>query len=231
MNNLRLNNRQQKLFDENIRLARLVAARFIRAYPDRASQRDELFQAARVGLAWAAKRFDPSRGVPFPPYARKLITWQCSQLLFGRREGSAAERAARRHERSTDEVLRVTDDGNYTRGDLIADLRARQELQSDFSADNLAATLADVRSALTLATLTPDERRFLRFRYVMGIPMKTLARRMGRSVPWVTRVHRTAVAKLREHFAARGAVAPHAPLPPDGNEAGCPRKDTSKPAA
>ena len=65
---------RQKLFDLHIAFARQIAAKH---FLDRKSgdiEFSDLSQLAYTGLLEALDRFDPARGVPFRPYARRRIS-------------------------------------------------------------------------------------------------------------------------------------------------------------
>jgi RNA polymerase sigma factor (sigma-70 family) len=213
---LSLTSRQQKLFDDHHVLVKHVVARYRRAYPDVCQDRDELLQMARLGLVRAAQRWDETRGVPFQPYARKIIAWKVAAFLFGDMEGSVSRRASRRHEVSWSEPIGE----EFTRGDLAEQRLAIEEENLSVPEDRNALLYFEIRQAVkNLETLTSFERRVLKLRFFDGFENKFIAKKLRVSGMNIKRTLRSAIQKLRVHFP--GALPPEAPLPQRGNDKGC----------
>lgn len=49
--------------------------------PKNQEERDDFTQAGRIGLWKAIKKYDPSRGCKFSPYARNTIRWEIIKLI------------------------------------------------------------------------------------------------------------------------------------------------------
>jgi RNA polymerase sigma factor for flagellar operon FliA len=65
---IRPKNRIERLVREHLGLVHEVVNRVAAGFP-RHVERDELIDAGRLGLVEAARRYDPSTGVPFERYA------------------------------------------------------------------------------------------------------------------------------------------------------------------
>lgn len=213
---LNLNRWQQKLFDDHLKLAHIAAGRYRRFCPP--TLFDELLQDALIGLAHTAKHYDPNDPGEFGALAWTRIRSRCISFLFSRqRFRSAALKNAEKHERSADDPLGVNEDGEkITRGTVALNKHGRKEVQSDIAADNLASRLFDIKAAVqSLKTLTVQERRVLSLRYQDGLGLDRIAARLKFSQVKAKRLCRSAIGKLRNHFADLGALAPSAPLPKD----------------
>ncbi|MBL8795407.1 MAG: sigma-70 family RNA polymerase sigma factor [Planctomycetia bacterium] len=72
----------QQLFDANVRLAYHVAQSFQSAADRAGIDRDDLRQAARLGLWQSCQRFDASLGWKFSTYAYVGVQNHCRRLLY-----------------------------------------------------------------------------------------------------------------------------------------------------
>jgi RNA polymerase sigma factor (sigma-70 family) len=217
---LNLNADQRRLFDQHQDLINFVTAPYVRAYSSKFGiSRDEFRQAARIGLAAAANKFDPSRGVPFAPFARVKMKHHCNDVLAlsGGSAGMAAVRDARVHTLAYDKPV-VTRTGKLTTRGAIAEKRlGGRAAQAEIATLAELSRLVEVREAITrLETLTPVERKVLRLRFLEGLDRMATARRLRCSGTHVRRVQYRAVVKLRLHFAGKGALAPDLPMPASG---------------
>jgi RNA polymerase sigma factor (sigma-70 family) len=211
---LRLDARQQALFDSGIHLTRIAAARYRKFCPPSAI--DDLRQAALVALAKAARNFRLDDNGPFGALAWLRVRDACRDFCIGdRRLGNAATRHAEYRELPADEVLGFSESEPITRGEAVARLHGRMELQSDRASDNLAGRLFDARMALQTATMTAFERRVLKLRFEEGLELDPIAAKLGVPTIRIKRTLRTGIAKLRVHLSSAGlkTLAPEAPIP------------------
>lgn len=231
---LELTPERQALFDAHVPLALGLARRFSSARAAR-YVRDELRQAALIGLAKAARDYDPNAEgktdgpVPFGAWATAKVRWQlCAALVpardeHGGRSGSrhtgflepTSLRDMRRHEVSASEPSSTHggDDGEFTKGDLAEAMLGERETNSGPAADARSRALWELRRAIS--ALEPRERRALELRVMEGLTRPEAAARMGigeKAVAWHVQC---AVTKLRVAFLALGlpALGPDEPLP------------------
>jgi RNA polymerase sigma factor (sigma-70 family) len=201
------------LVEENLALAKRASWRFIRRYPGVADI-DEAYSAALSALWTAARRFDPSLGVPFPPFAVPIINWAIRARIF---HPSAPARDAKLYEICGERS--AGEDGERVHVLDLADERAaRLEGAAAPPLDRQDALLAQIRAAV--ADLPPRERKIIHLRFFDGLERHEVAQRLRISLPSVRRFQFRAVQRLRERFP--GALPPDAPIPPDGNRNGCP---------
>jgi len=208
-NNLRLTRTQRQLYDDHQALVNFVSAEFLERYPW--ANRDELRQACLVGLARSAKVFDPARGVAFGAFARIMLRKFCNAHLFDK---PLYEQNALRFERQADTPVMTSKGETLTLGELAENRLGRVSAQDEQASLREVASLVELREAVEhLTTLTPLERRVLKLRFFRGLEIAETAKKIGWSGVLVKRLARRGVRKLREHFAAKRALPPDAPLP------------------
>jgi RNA polymerase sigma factor (sigma-70 family) len=214
-----LGKHEQQRYDAHVYLLGPVTRRYRRFC--RPEEFDELVQAARLALVRACQIASEKPITTFPAFSHHLMIQGCRNFIFGRSH-PAAIRHAHFHEVSLADELGVGEEGSYTRQDAVENSIGQRELQSNVAHDNLQSRLHDIRAAIAeLSTLTTFERHVLRLRFLDGFYREAIAQRCHCSVAHVRRTVHSAVLKLRENFP--GALPPDAPLPRDGNPAGCPR--------
>jgi RNA polymerase sigma-B factor len=204
-------------------LCRRAARRFIRPSLDRA----DLEQVAAIGLIKAVDRYDRAQQTPFEAYAWLLIL---GELMHHVRDSERLLRAPRRirdlekrwldAERELSTLLgREPHDADVARfinaspDDQrdVRDYRASGRVAS-FEALPVSAWRDDaaqfdaVLNVMTLermfSVLTPIESQIVRSVHIDGTTIVNLARRLGYSRRHLTRLHRTAMTRLRDHSAA-----------------------------
>jgi RNA polymerase sigma factor (sigma-70 family) len=214
---LKLNTRQQKLYDEHQDLISFVTAPYVRAYSAKFGvSRDEFRQAARIGLAFAASKFDALRGVPFAPFARVKMKHHCDDILAlsGGSAGMAAVRDARKYTVPYDKPVITKTGKQTTRGEIAEKKLGGRAAQAEIGTLAELTRLFEIREAIAhLGTLTPVERRVLRLRFFAGLDRAATARKLHCSGAHVRRIQSRAVVKLRLYFADKGAVAQDLPMP------------------
>jgi len=203
-------------------LCRRAARRFVRPSLDRA----DLEQVAAIGLIKAVDRYDNAQATPFEAYAWVLIL---GELMHHVRDGERLLRAPRRirdlerrwvvAERELWSLLgrepRVSDVARYTNATSaeqrdVQDYRASGRLASvellPVSAwRDDARAFESVLNGMTLermlGVLTPLEAQIVRSIHIDGTTIVDLAKRLGYSRRHVTRLHRAAMSRLRDHGA------------------------------
>lgn len=216
-------------------LAASIARRIGRQLGVPSHLRADLEAAAREGLFAAATRFDPSTGVPFAAYAAIRIRGAVLDSL--RKEGGLPRRvyakltgldgAAR-----VADAVEPGDPGPGTAAELDAALASHLSTMAtalvlglhapseDAARDAAASEELDAspedrlargqtRAALLDAVARLDEpgRSLLRRHYFEGEPFGDVARELGHSPSWATRVHARALAELARVLGARDGHA------------------------
>ncbi|MCC6647010.1 MAG: sigma-70 family RNA polymerase sigma factor [Polyangiaceae bacterium] len=216
-------------------LAAAMAASTARQLRVPGSLRQDLEAAAREGLFDAARRFDEGRGVPFSAFARARIRGAMTDAL--RREGALSRRAYARLSglegvaRIADSI---EDDGAAAGTARELDARLSDHLTTMATAlalglhappddgpraaapsedlDETAETrLArqQTRAALraALQSLEEPDRSLIDRHYFQGEDLFVLARELGYSPSWASRVHARAVKALGRALGPRAAHA------------------------
>jgi RNA polymerase sigma-B factor len=204
-----------------------AARRFLRAPLDRA----DLEQVAAIGLIKAVDRYDATSRTPFEAYAWILIL---GELMHYVRDSEHAVRPPRhlreldkRWSRArrdlTNEAGREPSDREVSRRlrldektcrDLAAYRNSMRVVSLDAISHRGRSTLSyclenqleSLAREDLLAPLSPLERRIVSEIYEKGVPLHAVAVRVGYSRRHTTRLHRNALAKIRQaHAAAEGA--------------------------
>ncbi|MGB8331434.1 MAG: sigma-70 family RNA polymerase sigma factor [Polyangiales bacterium] len=162
---------------------------------------DDLIAFGFGGLLEAQHRFDPRRGVQFQTFAYHRIR---GAMLDGVRKMSQLPRRA--HER-----LQVTDDRSPTAAPSGLDKAFRRMgtalvsatvMQGRFGDESPEAVLLKnesiARLLQALSDLPPRQRVLVRGFYFEGRSIDAMAREMGISKSWASRLHTNALQALRE---------------------------------
>jgi RNA polymerase sigma-B factor len=218
---------RDRVVAEHRYLCARAARRFLRAPLDRA----DLEQVAAIGLIKAVDRYDPACRTPFEGYAWILIV---GELMHYVRDSEHAvrpprhlreldKRWSRAHRDLTNEAGREPSDREVswrlrldekTCRDLAAYRNSQRVVSLDAltyrSRSQLSYCLEEHLESLAredlLAPLSPVERRIVSEIYEQGVPLHTVAVRVGYSRRHTTRLHRRALEKIRRaHAAAEGA--------------------------
>lgn len=200
-------------FNERLELVDLIARKMARSVGARVDQ-DELVAAGREGLLDAARRFEPTRGVPFGAYATYRIRGAMSDWIR-----KSVEVPRRAHER----LLALEAASAVNEGEAAYAFRERATLPARSAADaHLAEHLGAVATAATLTLVAaadnPEEAfaraEFLahvqraldqlpaeaaavvRRHYLDGERLEDIARELAVSKSWVTRLLTRTTARL-----------------------------------
>lgn len=177
------------LIEHNLRLVAHIVRKYYTSY----QSPDELISIGSLGLIKAIDTFRPDNGARFATYAAKCI--QNEILMFFRSQKKLNA------EVSINETIDIDRDGNpLTYLDVIS--------SEDTIAEDLDLKLHMERAAVLIRELLSGrEREILLLRYgLSGIPPKTqreVARMLGISRSYVSRIEKRALSRLREHFGAQ----------------------------
>jgi len=211
---LQLSEEQQQRYDESAHLVTYEVGRYGRFC--RPEEHDELAQHARLSLVRVCQGYLHLSIERFLPYARMSVRNACRNYCFGRGR-LATLRDADTFELSENTPVKKNDEDVLTLGQVAENDLARDEGNGDLCH---AARLFEIRQAVAeLKNLTQRERRLLKLRFIDGLEQQQVAVKLGISVVQSKRVLRSALAKLRAHFAHLGALAPDAAIPRDTSAA------------
>jgi len=162
---------------------------------------DDLIAFGFGGLLEADRRFDPARGVQFRTFAYHRVR---GAMLDGVRK--MADLPRRAHERltapgqGTPTAVPHALDRAFTR--MSATLSTASVLQGSFGEESPEAALLKSESIArllqALPALSPRQRILVRGFYFEGRSIDGMARELGISKSWASRLHREALAELRD---------------------------------
>ncbi|MBT8470308.1 MAG: sigma-70 family RNA polymerase sigma factor, partial [Deltaproteobacteria bacterium] len=162
---------------------------------------DDLIAFGFGGLLEAQRRFDPGRGVRFQTFAYHRVR---GAMLDGVRK--MADLPRRAHERLqapaevTPTVFPSALDRAFTR--MSAALSTATVLQGTFGNESPEAALLKNESVTrlleALPRLSPRQRLLVRGFYFEGRSIDAMARDLGISKSWASRLHRSALGELRD---------------------------------
>ncbi len=161
---------------------------------------DDLIAFGFGGLLEAQRRFDPARGVQFQTFAYHRVR---GAMLDGVRK--MADLPRRAHERLqapaeiTPTAFPTALDRAFTR--MSAALSTATVLQGTFGNESPEAALLKNESVArllqALPRLSPRQRVLVRGFYFEGLSIDAMARDLGISKSWASRLHRAALGELR----------------------------------
>ena len=150
-----LTNEQQKIVAENMKLVPWVVTRSFRSALDYEDM-DDLISVGYIGLIYAARAYNPSRGAKFSPYAKQWIT--CAIYRYVIRNMSDIKIPLNEADKLTDEDIKkirfVKIDGLDVDSDdclpLLEDKGAAFEdfIASKIDVENLISRQTDVRQEI-----------------------------------------------------------------------------------
>jgi len=205
------------LVEQHLPLVRSLARRYVAS----GEPLEDLVQVASVGLVAAARRFDPSRGIPFAAYAtptvdgelRRYLRDRTGTIRVPRREQELAadlRRAARAmsqltgHEPSLHEAAAAVGVSTVVAADALLAMVSPLPLDALEPTANPAAEEeieACERRELVrelLAALTPREREIVRLRFGEDLSQLEIGRRVHLSQSQASRLLAAALEKLRQ---------------------------------
>ena len=182
---------RQKLIEHNLRLV----AHVVKKYYALSGEQDDLISIGTIGLIKAIDSFDPDKGIRLSSYASRCVE---NEVLMH-------FRALRKSERdlSLDDPIEGDGDGGLTIMDTIA---TEDTILDDIDLRMKSRKLYSFLSKV----LTEREKKVIIHRYglfgLKPLPQREVAKMMGISRSYVSRIETTAVKKLREEFSRQGDV-------------------------
>ena len=166
---------------------------------------DDLIAFGFGGLLEARRRFDPGRGVRFQTFAYHRVR---GAMLDGVRKMSQLPRRA--HERleaaaeTTPTAAPTALDKAFTRMSSLTTATVMQGRYGDESPEAALLKSESVARLLeALPRLSPRQRLLVRGFYFEGRTIDQMAREMGISKSWASRLHTNALAELRQRLGER----------------------------
>lgn len=219
--NTPLKNRDE-LIEEGQGLVRSLALKVFRSIPV-STDLDDLIAYGEVGLAEAARDYDPTKGAQFCTFAYYRVRGAIYDGLAKMTWTSRARYRRLRYERMADEALAaereegnndpnsLEDSGNWfarvteklavvylaSGGDESMDRAAAVEDASDSPSQTLLHREASERLRELVSSLDPVERRVIQAVYFEGYSLQDAANQVGISKSWASRLH----AKILEQLA------------------------------
>lgn len=177
---------REKLIEHNLRLV----AHIVKKYYTASDEQDDLISIGTVGLIKAIDSFDPSNGARFATYGAKCL--QNEILMYFRAKKKTAA------EVSINEAIDSDKDGNpLTYMDVIS-------APDTICEDIYYKTCAKRAIKFINECLDARERRIIRMRYGLdgenAMTQKQIAKRLGISRSYVSRIEKSAILKLEEYL-------------------------------
>ncbi|HTE21285.1 MAG TPA: sigma-70 family RNA polymerase sigma factor [Armatimonadota bacterium] len=175
----------ERLVRENHKLVQYQVSRYLKRCAVQGMERDDLVSWGLMGLAQAARMWDPERGA-FSTVACRAIEWMLRRGVGRECRSSRAVILV-----SLDELLARDEPGD--RPERFLDrLEADQHVERDLLE---SATEAAIQSAV--AALPPSERRLIQRHFFEGVPITRVAVELGVSRQSLGERQRKALRKLR----------------------------------
>ncbi len=213
---------RQKLVEDHIALARSVASKTLRSLGLPGHLYEDAVSFANEGLAAAATRYDPSRGIAFSTFAYYRIR---GAVFDGLRQMGAIRRRSRSklaaqqgadlilEQRATaGESASTLEDAISELSETLAQVAVTDVLAAgdkdvetladdDRNAEELAETseLSEVMR-MALDRVPEKDREILEMLYFQGLSVSEAGRKLGVTRSWVSRMHAKAVERLRRSF-------------------------------
>jgi RNA polymerase sigma factor for flagellar operon FliA len=196
----------------NLGLVRFIAARIASSLPVQVELED-LVQTGTLGLIDAVRRYDPSKGIPFPAYARYRIR---GSILDSLRVLDWATRNQRKQRKAMAIAAAVEDAPAPDTRKLrffslgpVASLSTRHESQDDLPAPDVACDenlhpdkLYEAHEAWelihkALEVLPARHRRVILMYYSGDWSMRAIGRTLGVNESRVSQIHKSALDKMK----------------------------------
>ena len=177
---------RQKLIEHNLRLV----AHIIKKYYASQNDQEDLISIGTIGLIKAIDTFDPAKGIRLSSYASRCIE---NEILMFFRSGRKSAQDV-----SLNEPIDTDKEGNaLTILDTMAvDDTIVESIDTKMKSEKLYRFLQ--------SSLTPREREVVCRRYgLLGFapqPQRVVAKRLGISRSYISRIEKKALEKLRQRF-------------------------------
>ena len=177
---------RQKLIEHNLRLV----AHIIKKYYASQNDQEDLISIGTIGLIKAIDTFDPAKGIRLSSYASRCIE---NEILMFFRSGRKSAQDV-----SLNEPIDTDKEGNAL---TILDTRA----VDDTIVESIDTKMKSEKLYRFLqSSLTPREREVVCRRYgLLGFapqPQRVVAKRLGISRSYISRIEKKALEKLRQQF-------------------------------
>lgn len=177
---------RQKLIEHNLRLV----AHIIKKYYASQNDQEDLISIGTIGLIKAVDSFDPEKGIKLSSYASRCIE---NEILMFFRSGKKSAQDV-----SINEPIDTDKDGNtLTLMDTMA--------MDDTIVDSIDLKIKSEKLYRFIKRALSDrEREIVCMRYGLGghrpLPQRVVAKKLGISRSYVSRIEKKALQKLREEF-------------------------------
>ena len=175
---------REKLIEHNLRLVSHVVRKYYAASPDK----DDLVSIGSIGLIKSIDSFDPDNGARFATYSARCI--QNEILMYFRSQKKYGQ------EVSIHDTIDTDRDGNpLTYADVMG--------SDDTIADDIDTKIKLTKAASFITGgLEPREREIIVLRYGLTgevpIPQREVAKKLGISRSYVSRIEKAALEKIRK---------------------------------
>ncbi len=204
---------------EHLPLVRFIAARIASTIPA-SVELDDLMQTGTLGLIDAVRRYDPSKGIPFPAYARYRIRGAILDALRSLDWATRNQRAQRKaaaisaDEQSQAAPSRLT---FFSLGPVVS-LSSRRESAEDLPlpevpcGENLHPDrLFEAHEAKQLVnkalnTLPERYRKVVVMYYSGDWSMREIGRSLGVNESRVSQIHKAALGKMKQALETEGSI-------------------------
>lgn len=178
---------RRELIEHNLRLV----AHIVKKYYVNGNDQEDLISVGTIGLIKAVDTFDPHKGIRLSSYASKCIE---NEILMHFRAGKKSAQDV-----SINEPIDSDKDGNaLTLMDTMA--------VDDTVIDDIDIRIKSRQLYDFLPALEPRERSVICMRYGLGgykpMPQREVAKRLGISRSYISRIEKRALEKLRAMFPA-----------------------------
>ncbi len=206
---------------ENLPLVRYIAARIASTIPA-SVELEDLIQTGTLGLIDAVRRYDPSKGIPFPAYARfrirgaildalRSLDWATRSQRTERKaiasaaaaDGSAQAQAAQYRFFSLGPVVSLSSRREGNEEVPAPDVPCGENLHPDrlFEANEARELVARALHVL------PDRYRKVVVMYYSGDwSMRDIGRSLGVNESRVSQIHKAALGKMKRALASENAA-------------------------
>ena len=180
------NNARSKLIEHNLRLV----AHIVKKYYSAGTDNDDLISIGTIGLIKAVSSYNGDKGIRLATYASRCIENEI--LMYFRNQKKTAQNV------SISEPIDTDRDGNaLTLIDVIADERCLDDdIELIIHSEKLGRFIEE--------RLDGRERRIIKLRYGLGggdeIPQREVAKLLGISRSYVSRIEKKALEKLRAAY-------------------------------
>ena len=177
---------RNKLIEHNLRLVMHI----IKKYYTTAADAEDLVSIGTIGLIKGVSTYKPDKGVRLATYASKCIENEILMHFRGQKKTAG--------DVSLSEALDADGEGDGLA--LLDTISCDQDMLEELSR---AETVQQVRKAVD-AALDGREAEVIRLRYGLGgvtpLPQREVAKRIGISRSYVSRIEKKALEKLRAHM-------------------------------